>query len=359
MKNFVLLMLCITESLMLNAQINVRPEKNKIANYIYRNPNGVHEINLFPDSVRIEFPDHQAVIVLQVKSFNETISTITNLPVTLKYLSDQLKQSVVPNGNTTTSYRADVVYKPGDIKEIIIQERQQARTQLLVQKEKIVQLLPPGWEVFIQSKEMKGYVYVQNLQALERLSTQDFSAVLTKLTDFKTIITNRRPIKARFIIRQGLLEYDDIKFEEPYDQISLSASGGIGVLQNKVYPELTATLGLTFADHFNRKNHRFELAYSSMYFAEKNLEGGYNNTISSFLTLSYSKNFEGQNKRAAWVGIGGGLLVHETANYFNGKTAKFFLISDLGTNKLEIIPEFYLTDDFKKFQFGLKLHYRF
>jgi hypothetical protein len=60
-----------------------------------------------------------------------------------------------------------------------------------------------------------------------------------------------------------------------------------------------------------------------------------------------------------WGGIGAAILVHETENFFQGKTAKLFILSDLGSTRLNIVPEFYLTNDFKKFQFGLKLNYAF
>jgi hypothetical protein len=46
-------------------------------------------------------------------------------------------------------------------------------------------------------------------------------------------------------------------------------------------------------------------------------------------------------------------------NFFTGKTMKFFLITDMGSNKFTVMPEFYLTNDFKKTALGLKINYRF
>jgi hypothetical protein len=96
-----------------------------------------------------------------------------------------------------------------------------------------------------------------------------------------------------------------------------------------------------------------------MYFAQSKTEGGYSSNVNSFLSVAYSENHSKKSARPMWIGIGAGLLVRQSGNYFTGKTARFFLTTDIGSPKLNLVPEFYLTDDFKKFQFGLKLSYSF
>ena len=78
----------------------------------------------------------------------------------------------------------------------------------------------------------------------------------------------------------------------------------------------------------------------------------------SFLSVGYSKNFS-DTKTGRWTTIGAGLLVSKSGNYFKGNTAKFFISTDIGNSKLNLVPEFYLTDNFSKFAFGLKLNYSF
>jgi len=104
---------------------------------------------------------------------------------------------------------------------------------------------------------------------------------------------------------------------------------------------------------------RFELTYEIKFFAQTKAEAGFSTHPNSFLSLSYSRNFRGNGERERWVGVGAGLLVHQRGDIFQGKTAKFYLESDIGSTKLNLVPEFYLTDDFKKFMFGLKLSYKF
>ncbi len=160
-------------------------------------------------------------------------------------------------------------------------------------------------------------------------------------------------------MQNNTISYSNVLHTEPRDFLYLTASFGVGIFRDKLYPELSPSIGFSFSDRFNRTNHKVQLSYSSMYLLEKKSEGGYTNSISSFLGITYRKNFGTHEDRPIWTGIGAALLVHETENFFKGKTARFFILSDLGNKKLNIIPEFYLTEDFKKFQFGMKLNYTF
>jgi hypothetical protein len=92
-----------------------------------------------------------------------------------------------------------------------------------------------------------------------------------------------------------------------------------------------------------------------MFFAERQPEGGYSSHINSFLSVSFAKNFSKGYGRPSWTGIGAGLLVRTSGDYFKGNTLKLFMFNNIGSSRLQIVPEFYLTDDFKKFSFGMKL----
>lgn len=69
--------------------------------------------------------------------------------------------------------------------------------------------------------------------------------------------------------------------------------------------------------------------------------------------------FDMFSDRPRWTGIGIGFLVHNRSDLFTGKTLKLFIESDIGSPKLNVIPELYLTDDYKQAIFGLKLNYKF
>jgi hypothetical protein len=75
------------------------------------------------------------------------------------------------------------------------------------------------------------------------------------------------------------------------------------------------------------------------------------------LSVSYSRNFA--KERPRWTGIGVGYLIQSKGDLYTGKTMKFFFESDIGSPKINLVPEFYLTNDFKTFAFGVKLKYEF
>lgn len=313
--------------------------------------------NFFPDSVRVEFPEQEAVVVFELKRYQQHASFIENFPTTLQELYIYLSKSLPENRGG--SLVVNVFYKADDQKEITIQERA-AETKLLVHDKQITQLLPPGIELYLQTDIAKVYIYVPDLSGMQQLSQQSFQPVVSALNEeSKAYYIGRKSFKARFILQRNVISYSKVQHTEPNDLIYGTGSAAVGVFCDKVYPELTGAIGLSFSDRFNRRSQKLEFTYSAMFLPERNAEGGgYTNNISSFLGVSYRKNVS-RNDRPVWSGLGAAILVYDKGIFFQGRTARFSIHSDLGIKRLSIIPEFYLTNDFKKFQFGLKLNYAF
>ncbi|MBT1703188.1 hypothetical protein [Chryseosolibacter indicus] len=316
-------------------------------------------VNNFPDSVRIELSDLGTLIVLESKRFDNTLRVVATLNKVLTNLHDKIAESAdIAQG---VPLKVTVSNDYNSFKKINIEKNTHPTTQLLTKEDQTIQLLPPGVEIFIIDPLYKIYVYTETLRNLQKIQDDNFSSIHKRLTEIQSSITGRKSVKARFVIKDKTIQFDDIKYYHPNDFVFLAASAGVGVLRSKIYPELIGTLGLGFSDRFNRSNHHIELSYSSQYWGQRNAEGEYTNTISSFLSIAYSKNYSRDNTTPSWFGLGAGLLVDESGDFdfYKGRTMKLFLITDLGNSKLSLVPEFYLTEDFKKLQFGVKLHYRF
>jgi len=324
---------------------------------IYRDTrNGIH---YFPDSIRVEFPEQEALVVFELKNFQANNSFIENFPATLLELNTYLEKSLPTTLSANVSIVVNATYRKDNQKEVTIEEKK-SQTKLLIKEKEILQLLPPGIEIYLNTDIAKVYIYVPERSKLQELSSKNFTQIVSNIRDAsKNWYIGRKSFKARLIIQNNAISYSNILHTEPHDLIYATGSAAVGVLRDKLYPELTGAIGLSFSDRFNRRNRKIEFTYSSMFLLDKKPEGGYNNSISSFLGVSYRKNFNTKGDREMWGGIGASILVHETENFFQGKTAKLFILSDLGSTRLNIVPEFYLTNDFKKFQFGLKLNYAF
>ncbi|MDH4058589.1 MAG: hypothetical protein OEU76_07475 [Cyclobacteriaceae bacterium] len=138
-----------------------------------------------------------------------------------------------------------------------------------------------------------------------------------------------------------------------YSQVH--ASLGFGYYRNYYYPELTLNAMVIRNDHFNRPNLKFGLIYDNKFFTSST-EDGLKSEINSFISAGVYFNMY-KSDDPFWAGFGGGLLIRNKGDYFQGNTAKFFIST--GAKKFTFIPEGYLTDDFKKFSLGAKISYTF
>ncbi|MBY0435029.1 MAG: hypothetical protein K2U26_13040, partial [Cyclobacteriaceae bacterium] len=222
-----------------------------------------------------------------------------------------------------------------------------------------VELLPPGWEVLISSDKRKIRVYAVDFAGLEKITLQDFSVVTTALeSEEKMKKLGRNSIGSVMTLEQNKVTQKSMKYTFPGDQIFLTAKGGVGLFRDKLYPELTAVLGLTFRDRYRRPNIRPSISYNYMFFAERSTEGFAMNT-NSFLSGSFEFNSNKKESTPSWSGIGVGWLMRRNGDYFTGNTAKFFITQTLPNSRLQLVPEFYLTDDLKKFAFGVGMKFSF
>jgi hypothetical protein len=334
------------------------------------------QVNYFSDSIRVEFPEYKSYVIFETRRFkkdDEFMRTFASrLAVILTHLKKALPsdvQNMEPkriditikseHEKQTSSGSVGVSYQPENEKMEFTITDKIPETKLIVRKNMIEQLVPSGWEIYIRSKDVRVTLYAFQFDGIENLAKQDYTNIITSLkADPEMQKLGKSAIFSRSIVKAGKVDQQVVNHFYPGDMLFLSAHAGVGLLRDKFYPELSASLGIIFTDHFNRKNHRLELIYNNMFFAGSTAEGGYSVEVNSFLSLGYSKNFSNSN-RPIWNTVGAGLLINKQGDYFKGKTAKFFISSDIGSTKLNIVPEFYLTDDFKKFAFGLKLNYTF
>lgn len=325
------------------------------------------KINYYPDSIRIELPEQHTLIVFEMRRYAENPAFIKNFPAQFDALMAYVKESTSDNFSETGPNKIVIEITPEghystkpfvESTHFTIENTIANQTKILVKDHQIVELLPPGWEVYITAKEYKIKVYSETYQDLLSLSDLDLTAVGSKLeADAGMKNIGRKSIHAQMVLNQKTIEKSTINYVHPLDNIFINANAGVGLFQDKLYPELSFHLGLTFKDHFKRENIRTAVHYTNLFFAEKT-EPGYTSYINSFLSLSFERNFNPNDDHAHWFGLGAGLLVRNKGDYFKGNTAKFFISHELG-GRLNVVPEFYLTDDFKKFSFGMALKYSF
>ena len=95
-----------------------------------------------------------------------------------------------------------------------------------------------------------------------------------------------------------------------------------------------------------------------LFFTEKSA-GEFTTHTNTFLNGTFELNFNRKTSQASWSGLGLGFLIGKNGDYFTGNTGKFFITHTIPNSRFSMVPEFYLTDDFKKFTFGMTLKYAF
>lgn len=331
------------------------------------------KFKLYPDSIRVEMPDQNGLVVFEFREFRVSESFLRNFSTTLTEVLGYVKQSLSGDLNASKPQRIEVQAGPegtrevglgvkpyGEKKQVTIRPIEPGETTMTILKDKgIVELLPPGWEVLLVAKEYRVKVYATDFSSLESIAAQDFGTVADVLTKDAGMATlGRKSIEAQLILRKNAVDQQAIQYIFPGDNIGLTLQGGVGLVQSVIYPELSLKLFLSFRDRMRRPNFRTSLIGTHMFFAEQTPEG-FQTHVNSFISGTFESNFDRKSGKASWSGLGIGFLINRNGNYFQGNTGKFFITHTIPGSRFSMVPEFYLTDNFKKFTFGMTLKYSF
>jgi len=315
----------------------------------------------WPDSVRVEFPDQQSFAIFELRNYTVDKEIIRNFPQTLGSLLSHIQRSVIET-DLVHPHDVEIVYeqdrdrKPEQ--EVIITRAAQAQTSITLKDNAITQLLPQGWRLEFTGTRFHISVYAPDFERLLKLAQLTFDPVVNTLDANPEMFQSQRMGKiSRIVVKEGNVAYSKLDHRLPGDMIGLHAGAGAGLFRDKLYPELNFTTALYLASRYKQYSQRFALTYEVKFFALKNQEGSYQSLPNSFLSFSYARNFA--KERPRWVAIGAGYLVHSKGDLYSGDTMKLFLESDIGSAKLNIVPEFYLSNGFKDFAYGIKVQYKF
>jgi hypothetical protein len=328
----------------------------------------------FPDSIKVEFPDQKSIVTFQLRDYSADITVVTSFPSTLANLCEHIKNSI-PSTQQLAPHRVDITHtQEGKLEGLVGHERFVAKensdkynivitepstqTSLVVKGNSTAELLPPGWEVKIKSKRFIISLYspdFASMQALSKLDLQPVVSALEKQT--ADVYLKRKGITSRVIYNGDAVTYSKLDAAPIHDMLGIHIGAGAGLFKGNLYPELNFSTALYFANRHNVLRQRIELGYDLKFFSGSTSESKYDMLTNGFVNLSYSRNFS--TTRTRWTGLGIGYLVESKGGIYEGKTMKFFLESDIGNSKINLVPEFYLTNDFKDFNFGLKFQYKF
>lgn len=315
----------------------------------------------YPDSIRVELPDQGAITIFELRVYAKDIDIIRTFPQRLREVASHIRNSIPENQWAYPHAVAAAPDKSNDEREpsrITITRLKEDVTRLRVEKNTLLELLPPGWKITIRTERSVTHLYAPDLKAIEAISQIDFEPVIKHLETVDEFVgTKRMGVFTRVILQNEQVTPAHTGHRLPADMLGLHPGAGVGIAGDHIYPEFNAAIAIYLANRFSDNRQRLAAGYELKLFPGRSDENGYYSKPASFGTLSYGVNFN--SKRPRWTVLGVGYMLHNRSDLFTGKTLKVFLESDIGSNKLNLVPELYLTDDFKKSVFGMKLNYKF
>ncbi len=316
----------------------------------------------FPDSVRVEIPDQGAIVIFELRFYEKDKEIIRTFPTRLAEVVDHVKKSIPENqlrDNHAVTVAIDKNHDGKTLSQITITKRKEEVTKLRVEENNVLELLPPGWEITIKAERFNVHVYAPEFAELEALSRSNFEPVITHLATQESFVKPARMgVFARLIMQnESITPAGKPGHRLSADMLGLHAGAGVGLAGDRFYPEFNFLTAIYLANRYSRNRQRIAAGYELKVFSGRTEENAFTVRPATFVTLSYGINFRGDRPR--WTAVGVGYMVHNRSDIFSGKTLKLYLESDIGSDKLNIVPELFLTDDFKKSVLGIKLNYRF
>ncbi|MDQ2656208.1 MAG: hypothetical protein M3Y60_02220 [Bacteroidota bacterium] len=316
----------------------------------------------FPDSIRVELPEQGAIVIIELRVYGKDKEIVRNFPSRLSEIAGHVSASI-PESQWTNAHKVVVSPDKTDdqkaTSKITITKKDDVVTRVRVKGTTVLELLPPGWEVTIHTQRSVVHVYAPDFRALEAIGRLSFEPVLAYLETQDEFVHEKR----MGVFTRVVMEGDKITpaggpgRRLPADMLGLHAGAALGIVGDRIFPEFNFLTAIYLANQYQENRQRIAAGYELKLFSGRTEDNSFRSTPASFVTLSYGINFRGGRPR--WTAVGAGFLVHNKSDLFTGKTLKLFLESDIGSEKLNIVPELYLTDGYKKSIFGIKLNYKF
>jgi hypothetical protein len=334
----------------------------------------------FPDSLRVELPDHNAIVTFEMKHMLLDKQIVTGFPDSLNVLLELIRKGLPEDVSNLGSQRIDIRCLRTAYLELLGKERTNGRplnqrlevtihkperevTKLTIVQGQVSEVLPPAWEIRIFGEAYRITVYAENFASLEAITKEDFDPVVKKIEgDPDIAYIGRKSIVSRMIVKDHQLSHSNIEYKTPGDYLGIHPYAGVGLVQGTFYPEIGISAAVYFSNRFGARRTRIDLGIETKFLVQGASES-VQTTRATFLSLGYSRNFQKNNSRSRWSGIGVGYLINQHSSgdaykYFASNTFKLYLVTDIGSSKLNLVPEFYFSN-FKSVDVGLKLSYKF
>ena len=205
--------------------------------------------------------------------------------------------------------------------------------------------------------------YLEDLQQLKALSLEDL--LKTTLAQEKDAPSGRS-LHSRFVINRTYAATDghiSVLREGPravtYDQLSLQGHGGLGLIRDKWVPDWGLDLGIKMFNKRNLPTYHFGLSATAHFLFEQMPDRSYDMSVNTFVDGYWRRNLSSQAAAPFWLGISAGYLVRRSGDFFDRNTFRASLQLGSERKNIQVLPEFYFSDNLRTAYPGIRFRFGF
>ncbi|MES2630110.1 MAG: hypothetical protein V4616_14190 [Bacteroidota bacterium] len=314
-----------------------------------------NEIKHFPDSLLVEFQSLGALVVFNFADVDNEYGAVSVLPEDLEIWLSEIEPALA---DTTIPHIIHISFARNGDRYINIEERKKMVTRVTSRRDKVVQLLPPGWEIYVHKSITETYIYAQDLDGLRKICRQDFKVLEDSLrTEVKRTPYKRHRLEGNLIVADNRVVHSAFYRQNVNDVVEGNAGAGFGFAGNYFYPEFHGSVNFILRDWKNVKRTKITFEGSNQVFSVTLPSGRLKAYNTPSLNFSVNTNLVDSNDEPVWVGIGMGILPYTNSPLFPERMVKFFINTTLG--RFTLSPELYLINKYKDATAGFRMSYGF
>ncbi|MGV3588431.1 MAG: hypothetical protein ACO1OF_15610 [Adhaeribacter sp.] len=193
---------------------------------------------------------------------------------------------------------------------------------------------------------------IQKLQQLEKINLDSVVRNVNKQVQAASS-GNIRTLPDTTIknVNKPDLRYD-VSYKRKNDQLALTLGAGAGLIRSQLVPKLSPTLAL------KRKRMEYSVTYDMNYFFERQENRQFKLYMNNFLDFGIgTKLFNRPENVDVYQKLTIGYLVHSKGDYFGKNTFKLSYSYPITNKAIRLMPELYITDNFKTIFPGISVNF--
>lgn len=320
-----------------------------------------------PDTVRYDLENH-VQLLLSLENAAE-IESITNLTALSRQLYTDLEQLGVEVIRSATPLRVRYRYLPGQANKLIIDRSPASRQAYTFDPstgEPQLNKVAPDTVFLVNDPTRQVLLVADYLEDLQQLQEIDLDALLqetiakAKAAPAGQSIYSRLAVNRKYTVEAGRITAAKDGYRPiAYDQLVLQGHAGLGIIRDKWIPEWSIDLGVNLFNKRKVPTINAGVSATAHFVFDRLADRSYDMAVNTFVDLYGRVNLSPKGGDPLWLGMSVGYLVRRNGDFFDKNTFRAALQFGNNTQRIQVVPEFYFSDNFKTAYPGIRFKFGF